>query len=447
MRKYERSKALYERAQNVLAGGVSSEFRKHSQPHPLFYNHAHGTRIVDADENEYLDFSLSQGPLILGHNHPHVVAAVEQAARRGQLYAGQHLPELELAERLQRLIQCAELLRFSLSGSEADHIALRVARAVTGRPRFVRFEGHYHGWFDNVAYGVNGASLDVMGPRDQPTPVAWSQGLPPQTIDEFILLPWNDLDLLERTLAERHAEVAAIITEPVMCNNGCIPPAPGFLAGLRRLCDRYDIALIFDEVITGFRLGLGGAQAYFDVIPDLAIFGKALASGYPLSALVGMRRWMQPIVEGRVIHAGTMNASVSTVAAALATLDVLEGEGVYERLYAHGRRLMHGLREAAAAADVPLLVQGPGPVFHVGFTDRSTVREFRDTLHYDKASCAAFVAAMQERGVRLIGRGLWYISAAHSEADIDQALAAATDALHELRAAGVDPSPERSYAS
>jgi glutamate-1-semialdehyde 2,1-aminomutase len=432
MKRYTRSQELFERAYRVLAGGVSSEFRKFSLPHPLFYTHAYGSRIVDVDGNEYLDFTLSQGPLILGHNPPAVVMAVEQAAREGQLFAGQHLRELELAELIQRLVPCAELLRFSLSGSEAVHTALRLARAVTGRPRFVRFEGHYHGWLDNVALGVNGAPLEALGPREQPIPIPWSQGLPSTASDEFILLPWNDMPLLEQVLAARHSEVAAIITEPVMCNNSCIEPAAGFLAGLRHLCDRYGIALIFDEVITGFRLGLHGAQGYYDVAPDLAIFAKALANGYPLSALVGREAWMQPLANGTVIHAGTMNASVSTVAAALATLQTLEREPIHARLFVLGQQLIEGLRSAARAAGVQVLIQGPGPMFHLGFTAASSISEYRDTLCYDKVRGVQFVQRMQEQGVRLIGRGLWYLSAAHTPADIESALAAAHTVFREM---------------
>jgi glutamate-1-semialdehyde 2,1-aminomutase len=429
MKKYTQSQALYERASRALAGGVSSEFRKFNWPHPLFFASAQGSRIVDVDENEYLDFTLSQGPLILGHSHPQVLESVERASRQGQLFAGQHLMELELAEKLQHLVPCAELVRFSLSGSEADHTALRVARAVTGRPKFLRFEGHYHGWLDNVAWSINGPVAEALGDYEHPTPLAWSQGLPANSSDEFIVLPWNDLSLVERTLAERHQELAAIITEPVMGNNGCIEPAPGFLEGLRRLCDHYDIALIFDEVITGFRLSLGGAQAYYGVTPDLAVFAKAMANGYPISALVGKRRWMQPIAEGKVIHAGTMNSSNPTVAAALATIDVLEREHVHDKLFKLGRRLMEGLRAAAQEAGQPLLIQGPGPMFHTGFTTLPQVRNYRDTLTYDRAKLGRFIQEMQERGIRLIGRGLWYLSAAHTEAEIDQAIETAREVL------------------
>jgi glutamate-1-semialdehyde 2,1-aminomutase len=217
-----------------------------------------------------------------------------------------------------------------------------------------------------------------------------------------------------------------------MCNSGCIPPEPGFLGGLRKLCDQYGIVLIFDEVITGFRVGLGGAQERFGVVPDVAVFGKAMASGYPISVIAGKRKFMQPIADGVVIHAGTMNTGNPSVAAALATLHVLETDQVHERLYRHGLRLMEGLREAGQRAGQPILVQGLGPMFHVGFTPLPKVRDLRDSLSYDKAKGAKFVAGMHDRGIRLIGRGLWYISAAHTGADIDRALATATEVLQRL---------------
>ncbi len=433
-KQYPKSREMYERACRVLAGGISSEFRRYNQPHPLFYASGSGSHIVDVDGNDYLDFTLSQGPLILGHSHPEVLEAVANASVAGQLYAGQHLAELELAERLQALIPCAELVRFSLSGSEAVHAALRLARAATGRPKFLRFEGHYHGWLDNVAVGVAGTT-EELGERWEPHAVRWSAGLPAHIEDESLVRPWNDLNLVRRTLEAHHEQIAAVITEPIMCNSGCITPDVGFLPGLRELCDRYGVLLIFDEVITGFRLGPGGAQEWCGVMPDLAIFGKAMASGYPISALVGPEQRMRLIAEGAVIHAGTMNAGNPSVAAALATLTVLQREEVHSRLYAHGQRLMAGLRAAAEAAGRPALIQGPGPMFHLGFTSRVSIRDYRDSLHYDKGLYARFVLAMQERGIRLIGRGLWYISAAHTEAEIDHCINTASEVFQLLKRA------------
>jgi glutamate-1-semialdehyde 2,1-aminomutase len=427
--RYEKSRELHERALRVLAGGVSSEFRKSTAPHPLFYREGAGSRIWDVDGNEYLDFTLSQGPLILGHRHPEVEEAVAAASRRGQAFAGQHLAELELAEKLQKAIPCAELLRFSLSGSEADHAALRLARAATGREKFVRFEGQYHGWFDNVAWGIAAPSPEALGDRSSPVSHPWTQGLPRTSCGESILLPWNDLPLLEKVVRERAGEIAAIITEPVMCNSGCLPPEPGFLEGLRRICDEHGIVLIFDEVITGFRLAMGGAQEHFGVVPDLAVFGKALGSGHPISVLAGRRSLMQRIAEGKVIHAGTLNSGVASVAASLATLGVLERERVHARLFRLGALLMAGLRAAAKETGHALRVQGPGPMFHAGFTALGRAKEYRDLFADDRARYAAFVSALQDRGVRVIGRGLWYVSAAHTEDDVARCLGVVREVL------------------
>ncbi|WP_138992823.1 aspartate aminotransferase family protein [Larkinella sp. C7] len=429
MTHYTESAALLERAKKVLAGGVSSEFRKYNHPHAIFYTHGKGSRIYDVDGNEYLDFTLSQGPLLLGHSHPEVLQAIHDYSEQGQLFAGQHHKEIELAEKLADLIPSADLMRFCLDGSEAVQTAFRVARAKTGKTKFLRFEGHYHGWLDNVAWGLSTPSVEALGDREDPNVYPWSAGLAPNSREEFIILPWNDLELVRKTVAEHHHELAAIITEPIMCNNGCIVPQDGFLQGLRDLCDQYEMALIFDEVITGFRVSLKGAQDYFGITPDLSIFAKAIASGYPISAIVGKRAWMQLIEEAKVIHAGTMNASNPTIAAALATIQVLERDQPYERLYRFGQKLMTGLEQAAAETGQNLRVQGLGPMFHAGFTDQPSVTDYRGTLGYNRVKLAKFIAGMHDRGVRVIGRGLWYISAAHTEEDIDHAIKTAREVL------------------
>jgi glutamate-1-semialdehyde 2,1-aminomutase len=427
--RYKESAALLERSKKVLAGGVASEFRKFNYPHALFYTHGKGSRIYDADGNEYLDFTLSQGPLILGHSHPQVLESINNYSAKGQLFAGQHLQEIQLAEKIQELIPSAEKMRFCLDGSEAVQTAFRVARATTGRQKILRFEGHYHGWLDNVCWGNAAPSLISLGEREYPSLTPWTQGLPSNTRDEIITLPWNDLALVKKILDEKGHEIAALITEPVMCNNGCIPPVEGYLEGLRKLCDDHGIALIFDEVITGFRIGLRGAQTYYNVIPDLSIFAKAMASGYPLSVIAGKQKWMQVIEEGKVIHAGTMNSGNAPVAAALATLKVLEEKDPYENMYALGKELMQGLEKIATDKDLPLLVQGLGPVFHTGFTNLKRVTEYRDTFSYDKTMLHKFIAGMHDKGIRIIGRGLWYISAAHTSAEIEYTLQKAHEVL------------------
>ncbi|WP_158858556.1 aspartate aminotransferase family protein [Lunatibacter salilacus] len=419
---YIKSKEWLDRASKVLAAGVSSEFRKYNHPHALFYTHGKGVHLYDVDGNEYLDFTLSQGPLILGHSNREVLDAVHDYSEDGQLFAGQHQQEVELAELLNQIIPSAEMMRFCLDGSEAVHTAFRVARSKTGKTKFLRFEGHYHGWLDNVSWGISAPSAEALGDRLHPNVYAWSQGLPEMSREEFLVLPWNDLELVQKTLEENHQEIAAIITEPMMCNSGCIPPKEGFLEGLRSLCDEYGIALIFDEVITGFRLGLSGAQGYFKVTPDMSIFAKAIGSGYPISAIVGKKIWMDEIVTARVIHAGTLNSCNPTVAAALATVSILKRDDPYPKMFALGERLRSGLRKQAAEVGVNLLVQGLGPVIHTGFIDQEEVNDFRDVQLFDKGKLKQFIGGLHDSGLRVIGRGLWYISAVHTEEDIDKAL-------------------------
>ena len=431
-KRYKRSSELLERAKKVLAGGVSSEFRKYNHPHALFYTHGVGSKIYDADGNEYLDFTLSQGPLILGHSNPRVLHAINEYSAQGQLFAGQHLKELELAEKIQKIIPSAELMRFCLDGSEAVQTAFRVARAKTGRKKILRFEGHYHGWLDNVSWGNAAPSAEALGSRENPNVLPWCAGLPETSKEDIILIPWNDIQLVRDTVSNHKDEIAAIITEPVMCNTGCIPPKEGFLEELRRICNEFKIALIFDEVITGFRMGLGGAQTQFNITPDMSVFAKAMASGYPISAIVGKREWMDVIEDGTVIHAGTMNSGNASVIAALTTIEILEEDNPYERMYTLGRELMEGLQTIALETGHNLLVQGIGPMFHTGFTSRESVADYRESFSYDKVKLNKFISGMHDKGVRIIGRGLWYISAVHTREDIEHALATARTVLNEL---------------
>jgi glutamate-1-semialdehyde 2,1-aminomutase len=428
---FPKSKALHERACETLAGGVSSQFRAAGAPHPMFYVRAEGAQIWDADDNALLDFTLSQGPCILGHSHPELTGRVNESLKVGQLFAGQHMDELELAEAVKACVPAAERVRFAVSGSEAAHALLRLARYVTGRPKFIKFIGHYHGWLDNVSFSINPPRDETNAP---PRPVAWSGGVPAALADDVIVLPWNDLALVEEAMATHGTQIAAIITEPVMCNQGCIEPLPGFLEGLSRLCDEHGSALIFDEIITGFRLGASGAQGHFGVTPDMALFGKALGAGFPLAALVGREKFMAPLANGEVYHAGTLNASNASIAAGRAVIDVMgrnNGEG-----YRHIRRLGCRMRDGIAAIGdqgrLDVRVQGPGPMFHMGFSERARATSYDHVLDYDKAMYGRFCAGMLARGVRLIERGLWYVSLAHTDEDIDHALATVREVLEEI---------------
>lgn len=433
MTNWQRSQQLYQRAKQSLAGGVSSNVRLLAKPLPLFFERAEGAMIYDVDGNGYIDYVLGQGPMILGHSHPAVLAAVNAAMQKGQLFAGQHELEINVAEKLVEIIPGAELCRFGVSGSEMVQAAMRLARAITGRTKILRFEGHYHGWFDNVLISV-APPLDKAGPREQPHGVPGTPGQTVSALADFFVLPWNDLTLVERLFAEHGSEIAAVMTEPMMCNTGAIPPAPGFLAGLRRLCDQHGALLYFDETITGFRLGLQGAQGRFGVTADLASFAKAMAGGFANAALVGKRAYMQRFAEG-VNHSGTFNSNVIAMAASAAAMAELEKDdgAIYRRLEQQGTALMDGIREIGQRLGLPLHVQGLPTAFHVSFTELPAIRDYRDFAQAcDKEQYSRFCVAMLERGVRLIERGVWYLSAAHHEAQIAQTLHAVKEALQAL---------------
>lgn len=428
----ERSKQMLARAKRCLAGGVSSNVRASGTA--LFFRHAKGSRLYDVDGNEYIDYVLGQGPVILGHCAPPVTARVQKALERGQLYAGQHELEIILSEKLQEFIPCAELVRYANSGSEAVHAAVRVARAHTGREMVVKFEGHYNGWFDGVLISVH-PPVDLAGRRESPRPIPGSMGQPKTVLKETMVLPWNHLEVLESAVEKHGDNIAAVIMEPIMCNTGCILPSEGFLEGVRQICDRYGIVFIFDEIITGFRVGLGGAQRHFGVVPDLATFGKAMANGFPLSCLAGKRELMELIADGRVNHSGTYNSNVAVMAAAVATVTELEKDGgrVYDHITKLGLSLMGGLAERfAGESGGGVLIQGLGPMFHLAFTDRDSIVDYRSFLDCDMKAYRRFVELLLDEGIRVIPRGLWYLSAAHTERDVELTLQAVERALDKM---------------
>lgn len=421
------SRDLYATAQRFIAGGVSSDARRTAGV-PLYVDRAAGSRLWDVDGNVYLDYVLGQGPALLGHCPPAVVEAVTAQVSRGIVYSAQHAAEARVAERLCAMVPSAERVRFNTVGSEAAHAAWRLARGHTGRPKILKFEGHYHGWLDPVLYSVH-PSLEAAGPADAPLAVPGTAGQPPAA--DLVVAPWNDLEALARLMDD---QIAAVVMEPVLCNTGAIEPDPGYLRAVRELCDRNGSLLIFDEIITGFRLAPGGAQEYLGVHPDLSIFGKAMAGGMQVSALAGRADVMDTISTGKVAHAGTFNSQPVGIAAAEATLSILDEqrEEVYGTLYARGRALMEGLREAAAKAGVPLLVDGPGPVFQTYFTEEESVRNYRDFARTDRARMALLHAALLERGVNMVPRGLWFLSTAHTEADVAATVEVFADALRTL---------------
>lgn len=405
----ERSRELHARAEKLTPGGVHSNVRL-SGPR-IFLERGEGAWIWDVDGRDYVDYLLGQGPNFLGHAPQQVNQAVAKACERGQVYGAQHELEIQAGEAFLDTLGWPDMVRFGVSGTEMVQAALRLARAVTGRPRFVRFEGHYHGWLDNV----------LLATAADGSPIPASEGQLAHHLDDSFILPWNDLDVVAATLADQSDQVAAIIMEPFMCNSGAIAPRPGYLEGVRDLCDRYGVVLIFDEVITGFRLSPGGASQRFGVTPDLATFGKAMAGGWPVAALAGKRELLERFANG-VAHAGTFNASVMGCAAVAATLTSLTEDPPYERVEAHGDALMAGIRDLAARHELPLRVQGLGMAFHVSFGDPEPIHDLQGLLGLDLARYVGFSRTLIDHGVWVTGRGIWYVSAAHTDTELTAAL-------------------------
>ncbi|MGQ0604680.1 MAG: aspartate aminotransferase family protein [Anaerolineales bacterium] len=418
--RYQRSAALYAEAKAYLAGGVSSTFRLGGTPAPLTFQRGHGARLIDVDENEYVDYALGMGPAILGHAPEAVTRAVAETLSQGQLYAGQHPAEYALARKFCELAPCAERVRFGSSGSEAVQAALRLARAYTGRSKIVRFEGHYHGWLDNIAAGP---ALD-----NDAHPIPISAGQPASALSELYLLPWNDLNVFRRFVSAHADEIAGVIMEPILCNTGVIVPRPGYLEGVRELCQRFNLVLIFDEVITGFRVGLAGAQGLLGVTPDLAVFAKALGAGYPISAVAGRAEIMET---ANVLHGGSYNANVVSSVAALTTLEVLSANdgAAYQAMTQMGEQLIAGIRDIAQRTGARLKVQGVGTVFNTAFTDQAEIVDWRAYQGCDAAALAKFVRTLQDHGVYVTRRGTWFLSTAHTAADVTLTLRAIENAL------------------
>jgi glutamate-1-semialdehyde 2,1-aminomutase len=424
-RNASRSQEWFRRAQQSLVEGVNSPSRGLSvyTAGPIFLERGQGSRVWDADGNEYVDFMMSFGALIHGHAHPKLVEKVSQAAAEGSHFAAATSAEVDAAERFCRMVPSAELVRFTNSGSEATMLALRLARAHTGRHKFLKFEGHYHGWYDPYLLNAHTHPLEQLGPRENPARIPDSQGIPPATFDDVVLAPWNDVAALEVVLRNHPHELAAVITEPIMANMGCILPHDGFLQRLRELTRDYGVLLIFDEVVTGFRYAPGGCQEYYGIRPDISTFGKALGAGFPVGAVTGPRsilgrmRWG----DGMVLHYGTFNGHRLTMKVVAANLDLLSADGAYRKLHAMGDAAIAELREVFRRRNVKAIVQGFGPMFQIYFTDREAIHDYRDYCTYvDTQRYSRFVHRLLDNGIYMTpSNGLhWIISTAHRVEDI-----------------------------
>jgi glutamate-1-semialdehyde 2,1-aminomutase len=422
---FEESRRLIAAASRFMPGGVSSNFRMGMVPTPLVFERADGPYLFDADGNRLIDYYLAMGPMILGHSPEVVRRAVMAQLERGLLYGGQSRIEAEAAELFCAMVPCAEKLRFASSGSEAVQAALRLARAATGRRTVIKFEGHYHGWFDSVLVSV-APTADKAGERAHPNRIPGSAGQDETAWGSVEVLGWNDLAAVEQRLAV--GDVAAVIMEPAMCNAGAILPLPGYLEGVRAACTRAGTVLIFDEVITGFRVAPGGAQQRLGVTPDLATFGKCLANGFPVAAVAGKAALLDLFVSGGALHGGTYNAHPSCMAATVATLRALADGKVIAAIEPLGRRLMDGIATILAKAGIPATVTGFPQIFHVAFGLTEPPRDYRDLLGVDKPRYIRFCGELLKHGVRALERGAWFLSATHDHLVIEETLAAVAEA-------------------
>ena len=432
----EKSKQLYERSLGTLIEASSSSSRGpvNYGSYPIFMERGEGSRIYDVDGNEYIDWMMGFGALPLGHAHPEVVEAIAQAAASGAHFATATRVEIEVAELIQRMVPNAERVRFANTGTEAMMAAIRLARGVTGRPKILKFEGHYHGWYDDLLVSSNVLPPTAMGLRSDPVKVPDSSGLNRFALDDTVVVPWNDLAALEHALDNHHGQVAAIITEGIMANMGVIPPADDYLQGQQMLAREHKTLFILDETVTGFRIAPGGCQEYYKLEPDLVTFGKALGCGLPVAALVGRAAVMDALQWGGVLHYGTHNGSRIGMHAAQANLRVLtrDNNAAFRHTWEIAERLSTGLAQLFAKKGRQVVVQRVGPMFQLMFTSKPVIRDYREFCQYvDRGAFQKFILSLFQFGVYASPSAALHsiVTLAHTNKDVDLTLDAAAKAL------------------
>ncbi|MBA1244954.1 glutamate-1-semialdehyde 2,1-aminomutase [Pseudomonas japonica] len=424
-----RSENLFAAAQKHIPGGVNSPVRafKSVGGTPLFFKHAAGAYVTDEDDKRYVDYVGSWGPMILGHSHPDVLQAVRDQLEHGLSYGAPTEMETHMAELVCSLVPSMEMVRMVSSGTEATMSAIRLARGFTGRDSIIKFEGCYHGHSDSLLVKAGSGALTLGVPSSPGVPAAFAR--------HTLTLPFNDLDEVEKTLAESGSEVACIIVEPVAGNMNCVPPAPGFLEGLRTLCDRHGVVLIFDEVMTGFRVALGGAQAYYGVTPDLSTFGKIIGGGMPVGCFGGKREIMSHIAPlGPVYQAGTLSGNPLAMAAGLTTLKLISRPGFHDELTAYTSAMLDGLQQRADAAQIPFVTTQAGGMFGLYFSGADDIVTFQDVMASDAERFKRFFHLMLDGGVYLAPSAFeaGFTSIAHGEAEMKITLDAAERAFAQL---------------
>ncbi len=432
----EKSRQVYERTVGVLIEASSSSSRGpvNFGKYPIFMERGRGSRIYDVDGNEYIDWMMAFGALPLGHAHPEIVEAITEAATSGAHFATATPVELEVAEMIQKIVPNAERVRFANTGTEAMMAAIRLARGVTGRAKILKFEGHYHGWYDDVLVSSNLLPPAALGLRSDPVKIPDSSGLNRTALDNTIVVPWNDLPALERSIENHRGQIAAIISEGVMANVGVIPPAEGYLQGLQKVAKANGIVFILDETVTGFRIAPGGCQQHYKLSPDLVTFGKALGCGLPVAALVGRAEIMDALQWGGVLHYGTHNGSRIGMFSARANLRVLtrDNNASFAHTWNVADRLCFGLRELFRKKGRSAIVQNVGPMLQILFTDRPAIRDYREFCQYvDRAAFQKFVWSLFPQGVYASPSAALHsiVTVAHTDEDVNQTLEAMSKAL------------------
>ncbi|APQ13681.1 glutamate-1-semialdehyde 2,1-aminomutase [Pseudomonas rhizoryzae] len=421
-----RSAQLFDQAQRHIPGGVNSPVRafKSVGGTPLFFKHAQGAYVVDEDDKRYVDYVGSWGPMILGHSHPDVLDAVRRQLEHGLSYGAPTALETTMAELICELVPSMDMVRMVSSGTEATMSAIRLARGYTGRDTIIKFEGCYHGHSDSLLVKAGSGALTLGVPSSPGVPAAFAQ--------HTLTLAYNDLAEVEETLAKTGDQIACIIVEPVAGNMNCVPPAPGFLEGLRSLCDRYGVVLIFDEVMTGFRVALGGAQEYYGIRPDLSTFGKIVGGGMPVGCFGGKREIMEKIAPlGPVYQAGTLSGNPLAMAAGLTTLQLIRRPGFHAELTDYTTRMLQGLQDRADAAGVPFVTTQAGGMFGLYFSGAEDIVTFSDVMASDSERFKRFFHLMLDGGVYLAPSAFeaGFTSIAHGDEELRITLDAAERAF------------------
>jgi glutamate-1-semialdehyde 2,1-aminomutase len=430
----EKTRALYQQARKVMPHGVNSNFRYWGVENTIVALRGEGPYMWDMDENRYIDYRLGFGPVILGHGYPQVVKAVQEAIQEGTLFAWTTPREVLLAERIARLTH-VDKVRLTNTGTEATMHTLRIARAYTGREKFIKFEGQYHGMSDYFLFSTASSHSGSLGLKRSPIALQVSSGIPHDIGNYVISLPFNDLDLVEKTVRAKWGDIAAIFVEPLLGNAAGILPEEGFLEGLRKLCDEYGIVLVFDEVKTGFRIALGGAQEYFNVRADLVTYAKAMGNGFPIAVIAGKEDFMMTIEPGGLAHGGTYTGNIVGVAAAEATLEILENESIIETIFNHGKRLMQGIDDILTAADLTHHMTGLPSIFGFVLGLEKPPKDFRDYCMGDDRLYEELAFELIRRGVMpdCDGREPWFLSYSHDDQVIDDTLSIFEDSVKAVK--------------